>query len=88
MPDLLLAAAVLAAGLACPAVMWWQHRRGRAAPCCLSRASEAATLEALWKRQETVSLRIAELEDGGGVDRSTNSDESLNSARRLRRNSR
>lgn len=62
MPDLLLLAVVLAAGLACPAMMWWQHRRGRAAPCCPSRPPEAASLEALRERQATVSSRIAELE--------------------------
>jgi Flp pilus assembly protein TadB len=63
LPDLLLVAAVLAAGLACPAMMWWQHRRGRSAPCCSPRRPEAASLEALRKRQAAVCARIAELED-------------------------
>ncbi len=31
---LLLAGVVLAAA-ACPAMMWFSHRRGRAAPCCI-----------------------------------------------------
>ncbi len=62
MPDVLLVAAVLAAGLACPAMMWWQHRRGRAAPCCPPRQPETAPLQALHRRQAAVSARIAELE--------------------------
>lgn len=62
MPDLFLVAAVLAAGLACPVMMWWQHRRGRTAPCCPPRRSETSSLEALRKRQAAVSARIAELE--------------------------
>jgi hypothetical protein len=62
MPDLLLVAAVLVAGLACPALMWWQHRRGRAVPCCPPRRSGTASLEALHERQAAVSERIAELE--------------------------
>jgi len=61
-PDLLLVAAVLAAGFACPAMMWWQHRRGQAAPSCPPRPSEAASREALHERQAAISLRIAELE--------------------------
>lgn len=62
MPDLLLVATVLAAGLACPAMMWWQHRRGRDAPCCRTGRSEMASLESLQKRQAAVSARIAQLE--------------------------
>jgi hypothetical protein len=34
METALLVAAILIAGLACPAVMLWQRRRGRAAACC------------------------------------------------------
>lgn len=29
-----LVAAAILAGLICPAIMWWQHRRGRDATCC------------------------------------------------------
>ncbi len=62
MPELLLVATVLAAGLACPAMMWWQHRRGRHAPCCREGRSEVASLESLQERQAAVSARIAQVE--------------------------
>jgi hypothetical protein len=62
MLDLLLVAAVLVAGLACPALMWWQHRRGGTVACCPPRRSRTASLEALHERQAAVSKRIAELE--------------------------
>ncbi|MBA3422104.1 MAG: hypothetical protein H0U12_09495 [Thermoleophilaceae bacterium] len=60
---------ILIVALACPAMMWWQHRRvGGAAPGCAPPRSEAASLEALRQRQATVSTRLTELE-GEGEDR-------------------
>jgi hypothetical protein len=62
----LLVAAVLVAGLACPAMMWWQRRRGREAACCApaSVRDERSELEALRERQRELAARIAELDRG------------------------
>ncbi len=55
----------IAAGLACPVHMWWQHRRGRSAACCPpQRGSADAGLDAegLRTRHTQLSARIAEME--------------------------
>ncbi|MGH2954954.1 MAG: hypothetical protein ACRDK9_13250 [Solirubrobacterales bacterium] len=66
----LLVAAVLVAGLACPAMMWWQRRRGREAACCAPapRGRESGELEALRERQRELAARLAAL-DGDAEDR-------------------
>ncbi|MGI9020886.1 MAG: hypothetical protein ACR2G3_09285 [Solirubrobacterales bacterium] len=64
METALLAAAVLVAGLACPAMMWWQRRRGREAACCMPRDSDAeggTELAELRRRHDALSMRLAEL---------------------------
>lgn len=60
----LLIAAVLLAGLACPAMMWWQRRRGEDAACCLpaeAREKRAVELDRLREQNEALSARVAEL---------------------------
>ena len=63
METALLVAAILVAGLACPAVMWWQRRRGREAACCLPQSTDekAAGLAKLRGRNLVLSARLAEL---------------------------
>lgn len=64
METALLVAAVLIAGLACPAMMWWQRRRGQDAACCLpveGRGKDAAELDGLREKNDALSARLAEL---------------------------
>jgi hypothetical protein len=66
----LLVFAIVAAGLVCPAMMWWQRRRGRDAACCLPaahtrRSAEGEAiprLDELRRRRVGIEARIAELE--------------------------
>ncbi len=53
------AAVVLAAALACPAHMWWRHRRG-ADPCCLP-STGTPDPEDLRARQRVLSRQLAAL---------------------------
>ena len=63
-----LIAAVLVAGFACPAVMWWQRRRGRQAPCCAPASTEREMeLEQLRQSQAALSARLAELQSERGA---------------------
>lgn len=65
MSTAILVAVVLAAALACPAMMWWHSRRGRTAPCCAPGRSEEPPVEdlaALRRRHTELSARLAELE--------------------------
>jgi hypothetical protein len=70
METALLVLAVVAAGLACPAMMWWQRRRGREAPCCPPARPRAASedrelpssLEELRAYERSLATRLAELE--------------------------
>ena len=64
----ILIALVVVAALACPLMMWWQSRRGRAAVCCVpARPSEkSGEVEALRARQERLAAQIAELETREG----------------------
>jgi hypothetical protein len=56
----------VAAGLACPTHMWWSHRRGRQAACCLPipEAEADGEIEVLRARQERLGVLIAEHEAG------------------------
>lgn len=64
----LLLIAVLVAGLACPAMMWWQRRQGREAACCVpySAQPERSEAQALRARQDRLAARIAALSESGG----------------------
>ncbi|MQA74319.1 MAG: hypothetical protein GEU88_08290 [Solirubrobacterales bacterium] len=54
---------VLVAGLACPAIMWWQRRRGRDAACCLPARGDAGDEFAELRRANAaLSARLAELQ--------------------------
>ena len=64
METALLIAAVLVAGLACPAMMWWQRRRGREAACCMPAergGGETGEVAELRSENEGLSTRLAEL---------------------------
>ena len=54
------AAVVLAAALACPAHMWWRHRRGAKQRCCLPTAG-APDPDDLRARQLALSRRLEAL---------------------------
>jgi hypothetical protein len=70
----LLIALVALAGAACPLHMWWQHRRGRRATCCVpSQAPEndrSLALEAVRARQAELAAQIHELDSprGSAID--------------------
>ena len=60
MPDALFYALILAAGLACPAHMWWAQRRGKRAACCPPKRQPAPQdLEELLARRSRVEAQIA-----------------------------
>lgn len=59
-----LVAAVILAGLVCPAMMWWQHRRGRDATCCppVGRGQDhLEELKELQREHADLSSRVASL---------------------------
>jgi len=60
---LILGIAVVA-GLACPAHMWWSHRRGSQAACCppSRNAGGDSEIEALRARQQHLRARLGEHE--------------------------
>ncbi|HEV2753473.1 MAG TPA: hypothetical protein VGV36_06520 [Solirubrobacteraceae bacterium] len=65
MTTALLAVGVVLAALACPAMMWWNARRGRHSPCCrLPPARDAAdvTLEELREEHQRLEAMIADAE--------------------------
>ncbi len=60
-------AAVLVAAFACPAIMWWQRRQGRHAPCCTPAGADRDTeLEELRQGQAALSARLRELQNEPG----------------------
>ena len=70
MSTALLVAAIAVGVLACPAMMWWQARRGRSAPFCppMRRAagedqSASDEVTELHRRQAVLSARVAALDD-------------------------
>lgn len=68
METTVLIAAVLIAGLSCPAMMWWQRRRGREGGChppTAERSDGAAELRELERSQVMLSTRLAELRGDG-----------------------
>lgn len=62
----LLIALVLVAALACPAMMWFQGRRGKTAPCCPSRRDRederTDDLDGLRVEHARVTAQLAELD--------------------------
>ena len=60
----ILIALVVVAGLACPLMMWWQNRRGRAAACCMpvSPKPGETDLDELRARQKALASKITEFE--------------------------
>jgi hypothetical protein len=69
METALLVLAAAAAGLACPAMMGWQRRRGRQAACCVpgrpravSEGEVPSRLEELRAYERSLATRLAELE--------------------------
>ena len=60
MPDALFYALILAAGLACPAHMWWAQRRGKRAACCPPKRQPAPQdLDELLARRSRIEAQIA-----------------------------
>lgn len=55
--------AIVIAALTCPAMMWWQRRRGRDAASCMpaGRGAGAAQFAELRSENERLSARLAEL---------------------------
>lgn len=65
MTTALLVAVVVLAALACPAMMWWNARRGRRSHCCPPLGSQDKpdlTLEDLREEQQRLQARIADAE--------------------------
>jgi hypothetical protein len=62
MTTVLLIAAVIAAASLCPALMWWNARRGRAACCTPVRSrAESAELEAARRKQASLAAKVVAL---------------------------
>ena len=61
MPEALLYALILAAGLACPIHMWWANRRGHRPACCPpKRQDPPQDLDTLLQRRAQIEARLAE----------------------------
>lgn len=62
MTDALLLVAVVSAVAACPLMMWWNARRGRASACCPSPPArdETPTAADLRQRLQEIDSQIAE----------------------------
>jgi len=62
-PGVGIAVVVLAAG-ACPAMMWFSHRRGRTAPCCIADGDREANLplDELRRRRTQINAALASRE--------------------------
>lgn len=58
-------AVAAAAGLACPAHMWWRMRRGKRAACCPATAGEDGAAVRLQRRQQALRQRLAGLDEEG-----------------------
>lgn len=54
--------AIAVAGLACPAMMWWNNRRGRAASCCAPAGSSgrSPSIEELRRQRDEIAVAIGE----------------------------
>lgn len=69
MTTALLIAVVLVAAFACPAMMWFQDRRGKSAPCCppgRASAAEPRDLDQLRADHARLSAELADLEARSG----------------------
>jgi hypothetical protein len=66
MTNVLLLVAVLVAGLACPAMMWFNHKRGRKSPCCPPSRNAGTELDRLKAERAAVEDQLAALQ---GTDR-------------------
>jgi hypothetical protein len=62
MSTALLIGLVVVAALACPSMMWWQSRRGRAGTCIPGRTAGSTELQTLRARQDHLAEQIQELE--------------------------
>jgi hypothetical protein len=73
--SVLIVLAVLVAALFCPALMWFQSRRGRPAPCCPHSKGrnqiDTPDLGALRRRQEEIEAQLGEA-DGPAEPASAN----------------
>lgn len=63
MLDALLVLAVLLAASACPAMMFYNHRRGRASACCPPRRQAPADLVELRAQRDALDAHIAGAQD-------------------------
>lgn len=65
MSTALIIALIVVAALICPAMMWWQNRRGYGAICCGSRPAKDPPdeLETLRERQQELADEITTLEE-------------------------
>jgi hypothetical protein len=64
MTTVLVIATAVAAGSLCPALMWWNARRGQAACCAPRRSGGSAELEAAHRQQSSLEARVAALRGG------------------------
>ena len=65
MTTVLVIVAVLVGALACPAMMWWNTRRGRSSPCCPPRRAQGPsppTVQDLREEQRRLEAMIADAE--------------------------
>lgn len=70
MESALFVGAVVVAGLACPAMMWWNGRRGREACCVPDRGRDTSpSVEELHRRRDELTAAIAEQSEGSPAAR-------------------
>lgn len=76
MSTALLIGLVVIAALACPAMMWWQRRRGNEVACCLpakqERGEPAGRLDELRSQHARIGARIAAMEGAPGQHGTSN----------------
>jgi hypothetical protein len=67
--EVLLVIAILAAALACPAMMWYSNKRGRASACCPPRREAEPDIGRLKAERDALDQRIATEEAAAPVGR-------------------